>query len=183
MGGKRLNRAALWRKPEHFIEAIGRLRERRGALEMLKELRFADLPRIAALDEQLVTEQQRVGERALQFLAQESAFDTHRQALARLHAEVPHATTTGGLQAILDQLDETAAGLDLLTEQLAGLPGSDAVLRTAILDRISALYADINRLRAQTAGSFNVQLALEGLLIDWATGFRTAGGGFDAVDR
>ena len=36
---------------------------------MLKELRYADLPRIAGMDAELVTEQQRVGVRALQFLA------------------------------------------------------------------------------------------------------------------
>ena len=40
---------------------------------------------------------------------------------------------------------------------------------------------DINRLRAQPGGTFNVQLALEGLLIDWATGLQTAGGGCDAA--
>ncbi|TWO70849.1 AAA family ATPase [Caenimonas sedimenti] len=175
--------AALWRKPEHFIEAIGRLRERRGALEMLKELRFADLKRIAELDEQLVTEQQRVGERALQFLAQETAFDTHRQALAKLHADVPHAATTSGLQVILDQLDETAAGLDLLTEQLACLPGSDAVLRTQILDRISTLYTDINKLRAdarnkrkslgatEAAAEFGAQFKLFGQAVENALEF------------
>jgi hypothetical protein len=175
--------AALWRKPEHFIEAIARLRERRGALEMLKELRFADLARIAQLDEQLVAEQQRVGERALQFLAQETAFDTHRQQLAKLHAEVPQASTTTGLQAILAQLDETAAGLDLLTEQLAGLPGSDAVLRTAILDRISALYTDINKLRAdarnrrkalganEAAAEFGAQFKLFGQAVENALEF------------
>jgi hypothetical protein len=34
---------------------------------------------------------------------------------------------------------------------------------------------DINRLRAQPGGSYNVQLALESLLIDWATGLSGAG--------
>jgi DNA polymerase-3 subunit delta' len=37
-------------------------------------------------------------------------------------------------------------------------------------------YLDqINLLRAQAGGSYNVQLALEGLLIDWATGFCDTG--------
>jgi hypothetical protein len=72
-------------------------------------------------------------------------------ATANLTAGVPtwcKADHAQGLQIALDALDDTAAGLDLLTEQLGGLPGGDAVQRTAILDRISALYTDINRLRA-----------------------------------
>ena len=37
-------------------------------------------------------------------------------------------------------------------------------------------YLDIiNKLRGQAAGSFNVQLTLEGLLIDWSTGLRDCG--------
>jgi len=39
-------------------------------------------------------------------------------------------------------------------------------------------YLDtINRLRGQPGGSFNVQLTLEGLLIDLADGLRDSGGG------
>ncbi|MGE0330799.1 MAG: DNA repair ATPase [Ramlibacter sp.] len=140
--------STLWRKPEDFMQALGKLRERQGDLETLKELRYTDLPRIEALRAELVAEQQRVGERAMQFLADEQAFSSHRQNLVSLTAELPQTTTTQGLQVILQGLDETAAGLDLLTEQLGGLPGGDAVTRTAILDRISALYTDINRLRA-----------------------------------
>lgn len=175
--------SAIWRQPEPFIQAIGRLRERRGALEMLRELRFADLARIDRLDAELVAEQQRVGERALQFLAQEEAFDGHRQTLARLAAELPTAATTTGLQTLLEQLDTLAAGLDLLAEQLAGLPGSDAVLRTRILDRISALYTDINRLRAdararrrelgatEAAAEFGAQFKLFGQAVENALEF------------
>jgi DNA polymerase III subunit delta' len=49
---------------------------------------------------------------------------------------------------------------------------SDSVLQR--MDRRNLFcYLDlINRLRAQPGGSFNAQLALEGLLIDWATGLR-----------
>lgn len=140
--------STLWKRPEDFVAALGRLRERRGALQALKELRYADLPRIDTMDGELQAEAQRVGARALQFLAGERAFDGQRQALDRLAAELTAATTTPALQALLDTLDQQAAGLDLLTEQLGSLPGGDAVVRTAILDRIAALYADINRLRA-----------------------------------
>jgi hypothetical protein len=140
--------STLWRKSEDFVKALGRLRERRGRLQLVKDLRYVDAPRVAAMDAELVAEQQRVGERALQFLAQESAFDSQRQALNKLTADLTQANTSPVLDGLLQALDEIAAGLDLLTEQLGSLPGGDAVMRTAILDRISLLYADINRLRA-----------------------------------
>jgi len=57
-------------------------------------------------------------------------------------------------------------------ERAAGLAIDDSVLRR--MDRRNLFcYLDIiNRLRAQSAGSYNVHVTLEGLLIDWAEGLQ-----------
>lgn len=47
---------------------------------------------------------------------------------------------------------------------------SDSVLQHMDLRNLFCYLDTINRLRCQARGSFNVQLALEGLLIDWASG-------------
>jgi MoxR-like ATPase len=140
----------LWRQPEDFVVALGRLREQRGRLQMLKELRYADLARIDALDAQAAAEQQRVGEQAVRFLADEQAFAATGRDLDRLAETVPKAATSSELEALLAELERIGAGLDLLTEQLGSLPGGDAVVRTRILDNIAAVYARVNRLRAET---------------------------------
>lgn len=175
--------STLWRKPDDFIGALGRLRERRGHLQALRELRYTDLALVERMDAELATEQQRVGERAMQFLAGEQAFDGHRRQLEQASADLAQATTTGSVSQVLGGLDEAAAGLDLLTEQLGSLPGGDAVTRTAILDRISALYADINRLRAdarnrrrgmgaaEAAAEFGAQFKLFGQAVENALEF------------
>ena len=54
----------------------------------------------------------------------------------------------------------------------SGAGGASRVVADSVLNRIDTrklfCYLDmINRLRAQAAGSYNVQLSLEGLLIDW----------------
>lgn len=141
--------STLWHCPENFISALGRLREGRGHLQTLKELRYVDLPRLEVMDGELTAEQQRVGEEALQFLAGASAFDSQRQNIEKISAQLAQADSAQALGKLLGVLDQSAIGLDLLSEQLGGLPGGDAVMRTAILDRISLLYAEINRLRAE----------------------------------
>lgn len=138
----------MWRGPGDFVQALDKLRQRQGELQLLRELRYADLGLIDTMAGQLATEQRRVGERAMQFLAEEKAFDGQQKALAAVAAALPQAATAGQIAEQLGSLDAEAAGLDLLSEQLGNLPGGDAVQRTAILDRIALLYADINRLRA-----------------------------------
>ncbi len=175
--------STLWRKPDDFVQALTRLRDQRGRLQLLKELRYAELPAIDAMDEALRDEQQRVGERALQFLAGAQAFDGQQQALQGVAQQVVQATTTTALAEALKSLDAQAAGLDLLTEQLGSLPGGDAVVRTTILDRISRLYADVNRLRAdarqrrkglgasEAAAEFGAQFKLFGQAVENALEF------------
>ncbi len=51
----------------------------------------------------------------------------------------------------------------------------ESVLRGMDSRNLFCYLDDINRLRGQPRGSYNVQLALEGLLIDWATGLVDAG--------
>ena len=138
----------MWRSPSDFVQALDRLRQRQGELHLLRELRYVDLAVVDGMAAQLTAEQQRVGERALQFLSDEKAFDGQQQALATVAAALPLATTASQLAEHLAALDAEAASLDLLSEQLGNLPGGDAVQRTTILDRIALLYADINRLRA-----------------------------------
>ncbi|MGB5740367.1 MAG: hypothetical protein WBM54_13580, partial [Woeseia sp.] len=64
-----------------------------------------------------------------------------------------------------------------IRRQNAGPKGAPpAILDDSVLQRIDSrnlfCYLDIiNRLRGQTGGSYNPQLTLEGLLIDWAEGF------------
>ena len=60
-------------------------------------------------------------------------------------------------------------------ETAEGLAIDDSVLRR--MDRRNLFcYLDIiDRLRGQPGGSYNVQLAIEGLLIDWASGLKDCG--------
>ena len=55
--------------------------------------------------------------------------------------------------------------------------GATATIGDSVLQRMDSrnlfCYLDIiNRLRGRPGGSFNVQLTLESLLIDWATGLK-----------
>jgi DNA polymerase-3 subunit delta' len=60
-------------------------------------------------------------------------------------------------------------------ENAAGLAIEDSVLQRIDTRNLFCYLDIINRLRGQSAGSFNVQVTLESLLIDWSTGLRDCG--------
>ena len=138
----------LWQHPQDFVDALDRLRRQRGNLLALKDQRYIDSARIDHLDLQLSEEQARIGEKALSFLGTEKSFVPYHEALAKTAAEIDKAAQTAALDAALKSLDQTGAGLDLLNELIGGLPGGDAVARTTILEQVSTVYSEVNRLRA-----------------------------------
>jgi len=88
--------------------------------------------------------------------------------------EVAARWTKIGPQFVLDWLAQqtklaviaASAGRD----SAAGLKIDDSVLRRMDMRNLLCYLDIINGLRAQPGGSYNVQLTLEGLLIDWAGG-------------
>ncbi len=170
----------LWQSPTEFMESLGEIRLQRGRLATLKEQRYADTVQLAKLDAELETEEIRLAERTVQFLAQDNAFDKSSEELARQRAQLPQLHTTAELAPLNDALDRNAASLDGLTELLGSLSVGDATLRTRILNTISGIYADVNKLRAETrhrrkqlsqgesAAEFAAQIQLFGQSVDSA---------------
>lgn len=87
---------------------------------------------------------------------------------------------------VLEWLSRTVA--DVAKTAVAGVSGdapvelSDSVRRRMDLRNLFCYLDSINRLRGRPQGSYNVQLTLEGLLIDWATGLANAGPAVPAAD-
>lgn len=141
--------ATLWQHPNDFVTALSRLQAQRGNLLALKEQRYIDLAQIEAMDAALAGEEGRIGEKTVAFLAGDKAFVPYRDELAKSMTELGAAATSSAIGKVVEKLDATAQGLDLLTGLLSSLPGGDAVVRSKILDEVSAVYADLNRLRAE----------------------------------
>ncbi|KAF0813877.1 hypothetical protein IGB42_01556 [Andreprevotia sp. IGB-42] len=140
--------ATIWRLPQQFVDALAQLRRQRGELLALREQRYIDLPRLQQLDDALASEQTRIADETIRFLADEKAFAPYHQELERIAAELPAVGSVALLAPQLDALDNTAAGLDLLTELLSGLESGDPTVRTRILDAVSEVYARLNQVRA-----------------------------------
>lgn len=148
--GELLSRVAslLWQKPEDFTEAIRSLKRKRGELTGLRDQAHVEVATVDAQDLRLREELTRIGERALKFFADPAAFAHLRKGLDEAAAAVDAAKTTTVLVPISDKLDALAESLDGLSELIASFEQSDAQQRAALLGQTSALYSEVNRIRA-----------------------------------
>jgi hypothetical protein len=133
--------------PGH-VHRLAALRQRRGEVAGLRELRYADPAEITTLEERVVAATEAAAARAAGFLAAPESLDPYRKAISGHRAGLAGVATAAAADQVAAGLDASAAELELLVEVVNNLKIDDATRVTAIIENISTVYADLNATRA-----------------------------------
>ncbi|MBO1332235.1 DNA repair ATPase [Streptomyces sp. VRA16 Mangrove soil] len=136
------------RSAHEWVERLTELRRAQGQLLTLKELRYADVERIDALDEQLTGDLASAGARAVAFLARPDALADHHAELDGLTGQAEQLATTAQAAPLAERVTELAEQLRTVTDVVGGLDVDDATVRADVLERIAEALAGVNRARA-----------------------------------
>ncbi len=155
-------RARTLNSVDAFMKAMTALRQQRGHLITVREVRFIDQARLDALEQEAIEQFDALTRDCVQFLLRDEALAPLKadlEAVLAASAEVEKVTDIEPLRARLVELSE---GLDLLTEVIAGLQIDDATQRTTILEGIGEVFGQLNRVRATVEGRRKSLLGREG---------------------
>ncbi|MGQ5634321.1 MULTISPECIES: DNA repair ATPase [unclassified Streptomyces] len=144
--GEAPREAAAW------VRGLTELRQAHGHLLTLRDLRYADTARIDRLAAAAEDDLAGFGRRAVQFLAREDAFAAQQAEVEHLAGQAAAVETVAGAGPVAERLDGLADGLRTVTEVVTGLDIADAVVRTAVLERIAEVLGGVNRARALLDG-------------------------------
>ncbi|MDH2387782.1 DNA repair ATPase [Streptomyces sp. HNM0663] len=145
-----------------WVAGLTELRHAQGELLTLKEMRYADTGRIDALSADADADIASFAQRAVAFLSREDAFDDYHGDVAALAERAGAIGTVAEAAPVADELDGQAGALRTVTDVVAGLDIGDAVVRTAILERIAEVLGGVNRARAVLDGRRRELLDSEG---------------------
>lgn len=131
-----------------FVHALSELRSLKGAVISLEELRYTDQEFIAEMLERSDRHEEELSGQCIRFLLSESALAPYQERI-RDHRDVL-AGIKSALEgkALEEEVEQTAAELQLLIEIVNNLQINDANDATRIIDQISALFATLNQLKA-----------------------------------
>jgi hypothetical protein len=136
---------------EDWVALLAELRGAGGHLVTLRETRYIDLAGIDALAADVTESLDATGRRAVAFLEREDAFAAYFEQVGELERKAEAIASVAESDPLLEHLDARQRGLETLTEVVATLEIGDAVVRTAILGRVSEVLAAVNRARATLA--------------------------------
>ncbi|NRD71019.1 DNA repair ATPase [Psychrobacter okhotskensis] len=142
-------RVTTFESASDYVDQLSALRRQKGRLVSLEDLRYLDSDKLEALQTQLATAESELAEKTVLFLSGEEALSSYEGILIDVSERLHTAETNAELKPVLEKIDETTQGLDLLTELLGTLDVADATVRTQIIDDISTIYASLNQSKAK----------------------------------
>ena len=130
-----------------FVHQLAGLRKLRGEIISLRDVRYTDAAAIAAFEKEVVETTDTVSAKTVDFLLGEESLKSYAAAIDTQEAALAKITKVTEADEVATALDQAAAELEMLIEIVGGLKIADATQTTAIIERISALYARLNGTR------------------------------------
>ena len=141
-------RNSTWESAEQYVDGLAKLRHQRGHLTTIKDYRYIDTVKIDTLSQELLEEEAALSEKTVVFLSDEKSLEPYLTKIDDLNIQVDKAATNAVLKPLIEVIENTAAGLDLLSELMGTLKVKDATIRTRIIEAISLVYSKLNQSKA-----------------------------------
>jgi MoxR-like ATPase len=145
-----------------YVEHLARLRAIRGTIVSLKDLRYADVEMIASLENEVAEHTERLSRLCVEFLLKPESLDPYRKTAEQQKQQVPELAKVAEARQLQEQVAQTAAGLEMLTDVVSNLKIEDATQTIAVIDHISLVYSQVNQVKSALANKLKELGRVEG---------------------
>ncbi len=133
---------------EEYVNTLTQLRQLRGEIISLKDLRYVDAEFVDTLEKQTKTFLAKLSEECVGFLLQDDALSPYESKIKEHDVRIKEITTVKIANDLEEDINSTGAALELLIDVVSNLKIEDTTQTTRIIDNISALYVQLNQLKA-----------------------------------
>ncbi len=145
-----------------FVDFLAKLRSIRGTIISLRDLRYADSETITTLENEVAEHTEKLSGLCVEFLLKPESLDPYRRTAEEHKQRVPELAKVADARQLQEQVTETAAGLEMLTDVVSNLKIEDATQTIAVIDHISLVYAQVNQIRSALANRLKELGKVEG---------------------
>lgn len=131
-----------------FVKHLTSLRELRGQIIALRDVRYTDPAELAQMEEGVTAGSDRLSQQCVTFLLRPEALDPYRQQIGSQKASIEGVKKVAEADDIEQALTQSGSELEMLISVVSGLKIKDATETTRIIESISELYAQLNQVRS-----------------------------------
>ncbi len=145
-----------------FVQLLTSLRELRGQIIALRDVRYTDAAEIDRMDKTVAEGADKLSAKCVTFLLKPESLDPYRKQIAEQQARVPVLAKVTEAQTVEEALAKSSSELEMLTAIVSGLKIEDATETTRIIEGISTLFAQLNQVRSVLRNKRNDLAKTEG---------------------
>lgn len=163
---------ASFAEMSEYVQALAQLRQLRGEIISLKELRYVDLEFVNKLESQTAESLETLSQSCVEFLLRDESLNPYRLHIQENRKKVEEVTKVLEANSLNDEILEQGAELEMLIDIVSNLKIEDSTQTTQILDSISEIYSELNQIKVllrnrkkqlqsnEVVSEFNAQLRL-----------------------
>ncbi len=131
-----------------FVERLSNLRAAKGEVLSLKDLRYMNNAIIENYEADLSKLTQDTSQQTVKFLLKKEALAPYRDKVSELSEAVEKTSKVVDANRLANNINKVSKDLEMLIEIVSNLKIEDATETTKIIDGISTIYAQFNRINA-----------------------------------
>ncbi|MCP4219300.1 MAG: AAA family ATPase, partial [bacterium] len=136
-------------KIDDYVNSLARLREIRGEIISLKDLRYTDLPLIDTMEKEGKERNEEFAGKCVEFLLKPEGLAPYRERVQKQYDAVPEVQKGAEGKTLDEEIGETSKELELLIDIVGNLKIDDPTQTTEIIDRISSIYSNLNQAKSK----------------------------------
>ncbi|WDD99050.1 DNA repair ATPase [Thalassomonas actiniarum] len=133
---------------EGYVQGLTDLAAFKGELISHKDLKYIDLTQIETMEAELEALTLTLSQATADFLQKDQALKPYQDKIEQLEKDIASSESITALKPIRAAIDEQVQGLELLNHTMLSLNIEDSRQRTRILEDISTVFSQINRVKA-----------------------------------
>jgi hypothetical protein len=132
-----------------YVEVLAEIRNLRGKIVSLRDLRYTDLNIVDSLDKQVKEKNDEFSKKCIEFLIQPEGLKSYEDQVINLQDGIEKVTKSKEGKELSEKMDKTSLDLELLIDIVSNFKIEDPTMTTAIIEKISSLFSLINNAKAK----------------------------------
>ena len=132
-----------------FVKYLTQIRQVRGEIAGLKDLQFMAEEEVEELAEEIKAKQETLAQDCIDFLLQEDSLKPYQDQVQEIKEKLPEIKKVVEGEELNDKIEQVSEELEMLINIVNNLKIEDATKTSAIIDKISALFSNLNQHKSQ----------------------------------
>lgn len=147
---------------DQYVGHLTELRSVRGKVVSLKDLRYADLELVEKLEATVAEHNEKLSELCVEFLLRPESLAPYGKSVKQLADKISAVEKVAQAKELQQEVGKVSDELEMLTEIVSNLKIEDATETVSIIDNISLVYSEVNKVKAAIKNKINALGAIEG---------------------